>query len=173
MCSSSDDAPAINNEEEEVIEDPEFVFQNELDNLKTYGGSQEDDALSVIETQDGNIAVLGFTQSNDGDVTGKTTTDSDYWFLKLDQDLNILWQKTFGGSSDDRGQDMVATSDGGFLITGFSRSLDGDVSQNFGFHDFWALKLMHQVISFGTKVLGFQEMIEVLQLLNWQMVVTF
>jgi len=141
-CDSSErDVSPENNNENDNNDEPEIVFQNTLENLKTYGGSQEDDALSVVETQDGNIAVLGFTQSNDGDVTGKTTTDSDYWLLKLDQDLNLIWQKTFGGSSDDRGQKIVSTTDGGLFITGFSRSTDGDVSENFGFHDFWALKL--------------------------------
>jgi hypothetical protein len=118
-----------------------FNFNNEIKAVKTYGGSQEDDALAITETADGNIAVLGFTQSNDGDVIGKPTTDSDYWLLKLDNELNIIWQKTFGGTSDDRGQDIISTSDGGLLVTGYSRSTDGDVSQNFGFHDFWVLKL--------------------------------
>lgn len=130
-----------NSETPEADNDSNIAFQNTLESLKTYGGSQEDDALSVVETQDNHIAVLGFTQSNDGDVTGKTTTDSDYWLLKLDKDLNLMWQKTFGGSSDDRGQKIISTTDGGFLLTGFSRSHDGDVSENFGFHDFWALKL--------------------------------
>lgn len=140
-CDNSDDGISSDNNGENEIDEPEVVFQNTLESLKTFGGSEEDDALSVIETQDGNIAVLGYTQSNDGDVTGKTTTDSDYWLLKLDQELNILWQKTFGGSSDDRGQKIISTTDGGFLLTGFSRSGDGDVSENFGFHDFWTLKL--------------------------------
>jgi hypothetical protein len=120
---------------------PVIEFNNEFQQQKTFGGSQEDDALAVVETQDGNIAVLGLTQSNDGDVTGKTTTDSDYWLLKLDTDFNLIWQKTFGGTSDDRGQDILVTQDGGFLVTGFSRSSDGDVSSNAGFHDFWVLKL--------------------------------
>ena len=135
ISSCSEDDTAINTQE------PVFEFKNELQSLVTLGGSEEDDALSVVQTMDGNIAVLGFTQSNDGDVTGKTTTDSDYWLLKLDLELNIIWQKTFGGSSDDRGQKVVSTTDGGFLITGFTRSNDGDVAENFGFHDFWALKL--------------------------------
>lgn len=138
-CDSSDNGSSIDNNDNN--EEPNFAFQNTLETLKTFGGSQEDDAISVVETQDGNIAVLGFTQSNDGDVTEKTTTDSDYWLLKLDKDLNLIWQKTFGGSSDDRGQKVLSTTDGGFLVTGFSRSTDGDVSENFGFHDFWALKL--------------------------------
>lgn len=117
------------------------AFKNELQIVKTLGGSEEDDALSVVQTTDGNLAVLGFTQSADGDIEGKTTTDSDYWLLKLDQELNIIWQKTFGGTSDDRGQDIITTADGGFLLTGFSRSTDGDVSENFGFHDYWVIKL--------------------------------
>lgn len=133
----SDDSP---NTDDGIIE-PELSFENEIDLIKTYGGSQEDDALSVVETQDGNIVVFGFTQSNDGDVIGKTTTDSDLWLLKINKQMDIIWQKTFGGSSDDRGQDVVETSDGGFLVTGFSRSSDGDVSENFGFQDFWVLKL--------------------------------
>ena len=131
----NDDDNSLNNEDGNI--EPEIQFKNELDLIKTFGGSQEDDALSVVETPDGNIAILGYTQSNDGDVVGKTTTDSDYWLIKLNQDFEILWQKIFGGSSDDRGQNVVTTLDGGFLITGFSRSLDGDVSENFGFHDFW------------------------------------
>jgi len=131
-CSSDDDGGTST---------PSFEFQNELDRLITLGGSEEDDALSVTETSDGNIAILGFTQSKDGDVEDKLSTDSDYWLVKLDLELNILWQKTFGGTSDDRGQSVITTSDGGFLVTGFSRSTDGDVSSNAGFHDFWVLKL--------------------------------
>jgi len=134
LFSCSDDDAVPSNE-------AQIEFKNELQSLKTYGGSQEDDALSVVETSDGNFAILGFTQSPDGDIEGKSTTDSDYWLMKLDKDLNILWQKTYGGSSDDRGQDIVATTDNGFLITGYSRSSDGDVSTNFGFHDYWVLKL--------------------------------
>jgi hypothetical protein len=126
--------------QQNIVENP-IEFQNQLELIKTYGGSEEDDALSVVQTSDGHIAVLGFTQSNDGDVTGKVATDSDYWLLKLDNDLNLIWQKTFGGSSDDRGQSITTTSDGGFLISGYSRSNDGDVDQNFGFHDYWVLKL--------------------------------
>jgi len=135
LLSCSDD------DTEATSPEPTLEFNNELQGLKTFGGSQEDDALAITETSDGNIAVLGFTQSNDGDVTGKPTTDSDYWLLKLDTEFNIIWQKTFGGTSDDRGQDIIATSDGGFIITGYSRSNDGDVTENFGFHDFWVLKL--------------------------------
>jgi hypothetical protein len=116
-------------------------FIGEVNVIKTIGGSQQDDFLSVVTTTDGGAAAFGFTQSNDGDVVGKTTTDSDYWLVKFDNNLNIEWQQTFGGSNDDRGQSMVSTPDGGFIVNGFTRSLDGDVSQNFGFQDYWVVKL--------------------------------
>lgn len=147
-CSTTDD-------ENEPVTVTENTFNNELELVKTFGGSQQDDALSVVETSDGNLAILGFTQSNDGDVEGKLSTDSDYWLLKLDQELNLLWQKTFGGSSDDRGQSIITTSDGGFLVTGFSRSTDGDVTNNSGFHDFWALKLSASGDIIWEKSIGF------------------
>ncbi len=134
---------------------PSLEFENKLDLAKTFGGSQQDDALSVVETPDANIAILGFTQSNDGDVENKLSTDSDYWLIKLDLELNILWQKTFGGSNDDRGQSIITTTDGGFLVTGFSRSNDGDVSNNSGFHDFWALKLSSEGDIVWEKSIGF------------------
>lgn len=116
-------------------------FQGEIDVLKSFGGSAQDDFLTVVETQDLGVAAFGFTQSNDGDITDKTTTDSDYWLVKFDQNLNLLWQKTFGGSSDDRGQSLISTTDGGFAVTGFTRSNDGDISTNHGFQDFWVVKL--------------------------------
>ncbi|MBZ9651582.1 hypothetical protein [Psychroflexus montanilacus] len=133
-CSSDDDQA-----EEQTDEAQEFL--GEVSIAKTIGGSQQDDFLSVVATPDGGAAAFGFTQSNDGDVVGKSATDSDYWLVKFDENLNIEWQQVFGGSNDDRGQDMISTSDGGFIVNGFTRSLDGDVSQNFGFQDYWVVKL--------------------------------
>ena len=122
-------------------DNPTQGFLGEIDYVKTFGGSGEDDALSVTKTLDGGIAVFGFTQSIDGDVTGKSSTDSDYWLLKLDANGNKQWDQVYGGSDDDRGQKIIATSDGGFAVIGFSRSNDGEVSDNNGFYDYWVLKL--------------------------------
>ncbi|WP_127844941.1 hypothetical protein [Psychroflexus aestuariivivens] len=132
-CNTDDDSPENGDNISE--------FQGEIDVLKSFGGSAQDDFLSVVESQDLGIVAFGFTQSNDGDITDKTTTDSDYWLVKFDRNLNLIWQKTFGGSSDDRGQSLISTTDGGFAVTGFTRSNDGDISTNYGFQDFWVVKL--------------------------------
>lgn len=56
----------------------------------------------------------------------------------------IVWQKCFGGSDNDKGNDVIITKDGGILVVGNSRSNDGDVSGHNGPADLidgWALKL--------------------------------
>jgi len=116
-------------------------FLGEVDWVKTFGGSNEDNALSVVETTDGGYAIAGYTQSIDGDVTDKTAPDSDYWLLKLNQDGEISWSKTYGGSGDDRGEKLIQTSDGGYVMVGYSRSNDEDVAVNAGLQDYWILKV--------------------------------
>jgi len=64
-----------------------------------------------------------------------------YWLVKTDSEGNIQWSKTYGGTNDDRGEEVIQTSDGGYAMTGYSRSSDGDVSNNEGFQDHWVVKL--------------------------------
>lgn len=117
------------------------VVQPEIDFVKTFGGSKNESAQSVIKTQDGGYAVYGYIQSLDGDVTNKTNESYDYWILKFDQENNLQWQKTYGGSEDDRGSNIIQTNDNGFAIIGYSKSNNGDVTENNGTRDFWVLKL--------------------------------
>jgi len=117
------------------------AFSGELLWIKTFGGSNEEDAISIVQANDGGYMVLGYTKSNDGDVTGKTTSDLDYWLLKLDENGNKIWDKTYGGSADDLATSISKTNDGGYIISGFTASDDGDVSENAGFHDYWIVKI--------------------------------
>jgi hypothetical protein len=119
----------------------ENTFNGEIEWIKSYGGSGDDTGQAIIETSDGGYAVLGFSNSIDGDLQFKTTEVNDYWLLKLDVDGNLEWTKTYGGSKDDRGQSIVQTTDGGYALTGYAMSDDGDGSLNNGFHDNWVLKL--------------------------------
>ena len=109
--------------------------------VKTFGGSKNDSGQAITKTQDGGYALLGHVQSNDGDVLNKTNDSFDYWLLKFDRSDNLLWQKTYGGTDDDRGTNIIQTADNGFAILGSSKSNDGDVTENNGFEDFWISKL--------------------------------
>ncbi len=113
----------------------------EIDFTKTLGGTKNESAQAVIKTSDGGYVILGYTQSMDGDILNKSNESFDYWLLKYDQNDILQWQKAYGGSDDDRGNDIIQTSDGGYAITGFSKSNDGNISENNGAHDYWVSKL--------------------------------
>lgn len=129
-CSDDDDNPT-----------PTPEINGEVEMVKTYGGSGIDEANSVVEAADGGFMVFGTTQSIDGDITDKTTTDDDFWLLKIKKDGVIDWSKTYGGSQNENGESITKTSDVGYLLSGFSGSNDGDVSGNEGFQDYWVLKV--------------------------------
>jgi hypothetical protein len=109
--------------------------------VTTYGGSKNDRAQSITNTNDGGYAILGYTQSNDGDITNKPDEGYDYWVLKFDVNNTLQWSKTYGGSADDRGNSIVQTLDGGYAILGYSFSSDQDVTDNAGLQDYWLAKL--------------------------------
>ncbi|MBC3845891.1 hypothetical protein H8K90_05840 [Winogradskyella echinorum] len=125
-CNSSDDSSPID---------------NTVTYVKTFGGSKNDSAQSVVATTDGGYAILGFTQSMDGDITDKQNESFDYWVLKFNAEDELQWQKTYGGTADERGSDIIQTQDGGYAILGYSFSSDGDLTENAGLQDYWLAKL--------------------------------
>ena len=122
--------------------DNEITETISLDTISTFGGSINEQGSSVIALNDGSYVITGFTQSIDGDIeTFKTEVQFDFWLLKFDEDDTLLWQKTYGGSDDEKAYKIIHTSDNGFAIIGDSKSTDGDVNNNEGFEDIWVLKL--------------------------------
>ncbi len=107
---------------------------------KTLGGSDYDEARSIVQTADGGYAIAGITASNNGDVSGNHG-GNDFLILKLDSSGALQWQKTFGGPADDNAYSLVQTSDEGYAIAGFTASNSGDVSGNLGGFDFWVVKI--------------------------------
>jgi hypothetical protein len=115
--------------------------KNITSTIKTFGGTKNESAQAVTKTTDGGFAVLGYTQSIDGDITDKLVEGFDYWILKFNANQELQWSKTYGGSGDDRGHDIIQTIDGGFAIIGSSQSSDEDVTINAGSQDYWIAKL--------------------------------
>ncbi|MDP2687884.1 MAG: hypothetical protein Q8O62_11715 [Aequorivita sp.] len=129
----NDDGGGDDGPDEEIIGEVEFV--------KTFGGSESDEAVSVVEAADGGFVILGTTRSSNGDITDRSGNDSDYWLLKITKAGEIVWSKTFGGSNDESATRITKTNDGGYLLSGYTTSSDGDVSGNEGFQDYWILKV--------------------------------
>jgi hypothetical protein len=112
---------------------------------KTLGGSGNDVGNSIQQTSDGGFILVGHTTSVDGDVTLNNGYGNsiwgDIWVVKLNSLGIIQWQKTLGGSDDEYGAMVNQTNDGGYIVVGSSRSIDGDLTENHGSFDYWVIKL--------------------------------
>jgi hypothetical protein len=73
-------------------------------------------ANCVRQTNDSGYIVVGhFSEFGAG--------GEDIFLIKTDANGDTLWTKTFGGTNDDQAHSVQQTSDGGFIITGSTRSL--------------------------------------------------
>jgi len=93
----------------------------------TYGGTGDDVARSLVETSDGGYAVAGTTGSYGAG-------DEDFWLIKTDGVGDVEWNQTYGGIGDDVARSLVATSDGGYALAGYTYSFGA------GNEDFWLVK---------------------------------
>ncbi len=112
----------------------------------TIGGNFNDWLWSIQQAADGGY-ILGGTSMSDisGDKTENCigpTTRSDYWIVKTDSLGVIQWQNTIGGNDEDELHSIQQTSDGGYILGGYSMSgISGDKTKNnIGGHDYWIVK---------------------------------
>ena len=107
----------------------------------TLGGSGDDFTDKLIPTRDGGFIVCGGTNSADGDFSVPAANGNDAYIAKYNKFRHLEWTKTFGGTGDDFFNDIAQTYDGGYILTGYTSSTDGDVSGNHGAYDVWAVKV--------------------------------
>jgi len=96
--------------------------------FKHYGGTENDYALSIQQTSDGGYIVAGDTNSY-------TYGSYDFAIYKLNSIGNKVWFKHYGGSNDDIGRSIQQTSDGGYIVSGYTESY------SYGNDDFAIYKL--------------------------------
>ncbi|MEO0248824.1 MAG: hypothetical protein ABIN58_04645 [candidate division WOR-3 bacterium] len=80
---------------------------------RTFGGTGDDRAYSIIQTTDGGFAVAGWTASFGAG-------GLDFLVLKLNSSGGLSWARTFGGTNLDGGGFITQTADGGFAVTGYT-----------------------------------------------------
>ncbi len=95
--------------------------------LETYGGTLDDRSFSVVEVSTGGFVVVGSTRSYGAG--GRDT-----YLVRTDSSGNLLWNKSFGGASDDTGVDVKECSTGGFIIIGWTESFGA------GGRDIWMIR---------------------------------
>ena len=89
-------------------------FQKEQWNV-TFGGAKDDGAYSVIQATDAGYAAAGFTSSFGAG-------GSDMWLVKTTASGVLQWKMTYGGDKDDAAKYLLQTSDGGYLLAGYTNS---------------------------------------------------
>lgn len=107
---------------------------------RCYGGSKGDGFDKILQNTDNTYYVLGYSQSDDGDLNTPIQGPSDSWLVKLDSNFNILWQRTFGSDWMEQVRDMVLTNDGGVITLLRVQAGGYNVSQYFGLMDLWVCK---------------------------------
>ncbi|MGB9721013.1 MAG: T9SS type A sorting domain-containing protein [bacterium] len=107
-----------------------LAFPGGPDTLWTeeYGGYYAEYGYSIVQTFEGNYIVVGITESYGAG-------GFDIFVIKLSNDGNVVWTKTYGGPNDDIGRSVIQNTDGSYVIVG--------KKNNYGttYDDVWLLKL--------------------------------
>ena len=117
--------------------------EGELDWSNTFGGSQNDNGLSVISTNDAGFAITGMTRSL-GDSNG------DVWLIKVNSNGEMEWERTYGGDDTEYGRTIQQTVDGGYIIIGQTESF------GLGYNDAYLIKTDSQGNEIWSQTFGGQ-----------------
>ena len=113
---------------------------------KTFGGTDDDEIISLIQTQDGSYAVAGYTQS-------KRTEKSDFWLIKINAKGQRQWRKIFGGA-DAKVASLIQTQDGGYAMVGHGQPKESMRTRE---SDIWLIKTDAQGEKQWKKTFGGQD----------------
>jgi hypothetical protein len=140
--------------------------KGDLDWQKSFGGSGVDLLQSIRLTSDGGYILAGISDSKKGlDKHDDAKGNDDFWIIKLDAKGNELWQKTIGGTGQEKLHSITLTADGGYLLGGSSASykstnvsdvqdLFGKTENTRGNMDYWVVKLKKDGTIEWQKTLG-------------------
>lgn len=99
---------------------------------KTYGGEGSDQANTVIEVENGDLLLSGYTSTLNNSREG--------FIMKLNSEGNHIWNFSIGGEKDDEFTSFIISNDGDFVFSGFTESYGN------GMNDMWFVKVRIGII---------------------------
>lgn len=111
---------------------------------KTFGGSDDEFAVTVSETSTNDLVIAGDSSSNiSGDKSENSRGFTDVWIIKTTSTGTLLWDKTLGGDADEEIMALELTPDNGYIIGVIAESgISGDKTVNTSNNeDYWVVKL--------------------------------
>jgi gliding motility-associated-like protein len=124
---------------------------------RTLGNAGKNNLNRMRPTSDGGFILGGQTDpAPGGDVGEPAFGVIDYWVVKVDAQGKKQWDRVMGGTSDEYVTDIEQTSDGGYIVGGWSSSsASGNKSQpSRGGIDYWVVKLDAQGQTQWDRTLG-------------------
>lgn len=107
---------------------------------RTYGGEGKQEGRHIVLTEDGDYIIVGYT--------GSEFPEYDLWLLKVGKYGDTVWTRTYAREDGDWGEYVTKTSDGGFIIAGYT---NGDIRAT---RDIWLLKTDSYGDTLWTRIYG-------------------
>ncbi len=82
---------------------------------RSIGGNDDDEGQAIRQTSDGGYILTGFTKSFGAG-------NRDFYLIKTDDIGNVTWSRVYGGNDDDRAYSVEQTTDGGYIVCGYTKS---------------------------------------------------
>ena len=110
---------------------------------KAFGGDLSDKLCKMTLFPDGNILLGGESWSSiSEDKSEENIGQEDFWLIKINEEGNIIWDKTYGSVQQDNFKDLFVQANGEIWLAGYSKAeASGDKSEDSQEDDFWILKL--------------------------------
>jgi len=105
---------------------------------KNYGGSGDDDPFKILKTSDGNLLVIGNTNSANGTFLSNQG-DFDGFLMKIDTEGALIWSSLLGGEDGDYLISGFESDDGDIYVTGFTESTESKLDEQ-GLIDGWVAR---------------------------------
>ncbi len=122
-----------------------ITSEGEIVQSRVYGNMGQNNIFDIVETRDGGFFFATKAEEVQGMVQGTHHGSGDVWAVKLTPEMEIEWQKLYGGSGYDYGNRGVLELEDGYIFLGLTESDDGDVS---GLHpsednypDIWVVRI--------------------------------